>query len=148
MPLFLSDSVTVAAPPHLLVSDFKVKLCHSYKMTTLTKWVHGDRVGHSLIRESSAVSEKSCYVEDWKKKKTAETCHGHVTITYQVCITVFFSKFGCSEARRKHSSGPRLCEFWIRFNSRLFWLSDSHSGLCQIIWLLCLWGLWSALRIT
>lgn len=37
----------------------------------------------------------------WRKVQKRD----HGTIMYQVCMTVFFWKFGCSEARRKHSSG-------------------------------------------
>lgn len=58
----------------------------------------------------------------------------------------FFWEFRRSKARRKHTSGPHLLRLFFFFF--IFWLSDSHSRLCQIRWLVCLWGLWSGLRIT
>lgn len=59
---------------------------------------------------------------------------------------LFFS--GSSGAQKQGGNtllGLIFCDFFYFF---IFWLSDSHSRLCQIIWLVCLWGLWSGLRIT
>lgn len=83
----------------------KVKLCQSYKMTTFPKWVHGDRVGHSLIRESSVVPQVKSHV----MKESAETWpwDHHVPGVYDRLFL---------EVRLLRSkTETQLGEFWSRF---------------------------------
>lgn len=59
---------------------------------------------------------------------------------------LFFCEF--KRSREKGETAFQPSPLWIWFNSWLFWPPDSPRGLCQIIWQLCLRGLWSALRIA